>query len=88
MLGLDFALLSGKRQIAHAAVIAGDSDFIPAFEAARSEGISVWLFHGPRRSRATGQSTYAEELWLAADERFELDQALMNRVAMPSRRNS
>jgi uncharacterized LabA/DUF88 family protein len=83
LLGLDFALLSGKRQITHAAVVSGDSDLIPAFEVARREGISVWLFHGPQRSRLTGSSTYAEELWLAADERFGLDQTFMDRVARP-----
>lgn len=83
LLGLDFALLSGKRQITHAAVVSGDSDLVPAFEVARQEGISVWLFHGPPRSKLTGSSTYAEELWLAADERIELDQTFMDRVAMP-----
>lgn len=61
LLGLDFALLSGKNQITHAAVVAGDSDLLPAFNVARQEGISVWLFHGPRRSKR-GDSTYAEEL--------------------------
>ena len=30
LLGLDFALLSGKNRITHAAVVAGDSDFLPA----------------------------------------------------------
>jgi uncharacterized LabA/DUF88 family protein len=83
LLGLDFALLSGKRQITHAAVVSGDSDLIPAFEVARGEGISVWLFHGPLRSKLTGSSTYAEELWLAADERVALDQTFMDRVARP-----
>lgn len=83
LLGLDFALLSGKRQITHAAVVSGDSDLVPAFEVARQEGISVWLFHGPQSSKLTGTSTYAEQLWLAGDERIELDQAFMDRVAMP-----
>ena len=85
LLGLDFALLSGKSQISHAAVVSGDSDLLPAFEVATAEGISVWLFHGPNRSKATGNSTYASELWRAADERVELDQAFMNRIAMPPR---
>ena len=34
LLGLDFALLSGKRQITHAAVVSGDSDLLPAFHIA------------------------------------------------------
>lgn len=86
LLGLDFALLSGKKQITHTAVVSGDSDLIPAFDVARQEGISTWLFHGPRQSKVGGSATFASELWLAADERIELDQAFMNRVAMPPMR--
>ena len=80
LLGLDFALLSGKHQITHAALVAGDSDFIPAIEIAKQEGIVVCLFHGPNRNRR-GDSTYAQELWFAADERFELTQDFINLVA-------
>jgi uncharacterized LabA/DUF88 family protein len=74
LLGLDFALLAGKHQIAHAAVVSGDSDLIPAVTVAKQEGVCVWLVHGPR-------GTYAAELWDAADERIELDKALMEEVA-------
>ena len=81
MLGLDFALLSGKHQITHAALVAGDSDFIPAVEIAKQEGIVVCLFHGPSKPRRD-DSTYAQELWYAADERFELTQSFMDRVKM------
>lgn len=81
LLGLDFALLSGKNQIAHAAVISGDSDLIPAFYVAKEEGVSVWLFHGPRVSKKDGQSTYADELWQEADERTEIDLKFMKSVA-------
>jgi len=79
LLGLDFALLSGKRQITHAAVIAGDSDLLPAFKVAKEEGILVWLFHGPQVSQKDGYSTYASELWQEADERYEIDLAFMKR---------
>jgi len=81
LLGLDFALYAGKRQITHAAVVSGDSDLIPAVMVAKEEGVCVWLFHGPRRSRKDGTSTYALELWEAADERMELDAAFMKAVA-------
>lgn len=74
LLGLDFALLAGKQQISHAALLSGDSDLIPAVTVAKQEGVSVWLVHGPRRT------TYAQELWDAVDERLELDQDFMNRV--------
>lgn len=80
LLGLDFALLSGKRQITHVAVVSGDSDLLPAFKVAKEEGISVWLFHGPRKSKRDGSSTYAYELWQEADERYEIDLDFMKRV--------
>lgn len=83
LLGLDFALLAGKRQITHAAVLAGDSDLVPAFHVAKSEGVSVWLFHGPRVSRKTGICTYADELWQEADERFEIDADFMKLIERP-----
>lgn len=79
-LGLDFALLSGKRQITHVAVVTGDSDLIPAFEIAKEEGVLVWLFHGPRVSKKNGQATYALELWQEADERYEIDSDLIKLV--------
>jgi uncharacterized LabA/DUF88 family protein len=80
LLGLDFALLSGKRQITHAAVIAGDSDLLPAFKVAKEEGILVWLFHGPQISRKDGFPTFASELWQEADERYEIDLAFMRKI--------
>ena len=79
MLGLDFAPLSSKRQITHAALVAGDSDFIPAVQAAKSEGVSAWLFHGPRKNHQN--STYAQELWLESDARFAMTQSFAQSVA-------
>ncbi len=73
LLGLDFALLSAKRSITHAAVVTGDSDMVPALEVANREGIAVWLFSGEPRSRA-------RELWQAADERVDLDQTFLNAI--------
>jgi uncharacterized LabA/DUF88 family protein len=75
LLGLDFALLSGKKQITHAAIVSGDSDLIPAVEVAQQEGISTWLFHGPHLS-------YARELWTVSDRRFEMTQGFMDLVSM------
>jgi len=80
MLGLDFALLSGKRQITHAAIVTGDSDLLPALDTAKVEGLSVWLFHGPRVSRVDGTATYATELWGVADERVEIDTTFMKKI--------
>ncbi len=73
LLGLDFALLSAKRSITHAAVVTGDSDMAPAFEEAKREGIAVWLFTGQAQNRA-------RELWQAADERVDLDQPFLDAI--------
>lgn len=81
MLGLDFALLSAKKQITHAAIIAGDSDLVPALEVAANEGLAVWLFHGPSKSQIDGTASYASELWHSADERVEIDLKFMQRIA-------
>ncbi|MBM3152183.1 MAG: NYN domain-containing protein [Chloroflexi bacterium] len=45
-LGVDLVLLSAKQQISHAAVIAGDSDLIPALCVAKNEGVLIHLYHG------------------------------------------
>lgn len=73
MIGLDIAGLAAKRQISHAALLSGDSDLLPAVEAAQQEGVAVWLVHGP-------QSTYARELWNLADDRLSIDLGFMQRV--------
>jgi uncharacterized LabA/DUF88 family protein len=80
LLGLDFALLAGKQQITHAALVTGDSDLIPAVTVAKREGVAIWLVHGPRRNKK-GESTYAQELWDAVDDRLELTQDFMNAVS-------
>ena len=77
MLGLDLASLSAGSRISHAAIVAGDSDFMPAVNYAREHGVVVSLFHGSRRSRHT---SYSNELWAAADERYEINQEFMSRV--------
>lgn len=80
LLGLDFAEQSTKGQITHVALVAGDSDYCPAVEFAKREGICVWLFHGPRISPANGESTYSMDLWQCSDERCEIDQAFIDKV--------
>ena len=73
LLGLDIALYSGKQQVSHIALVAGDSDFIPAVEVAKAEGVSTWLFHGPGGTTSQ-QGTYHRDLWREADERSEITQ--------------
>jgi len=53
---------------------------LPAFKVAKEEGISVWLFHGPKVSQKDGFSTFASELWQEADERYEIDLAFLKKI--------
>ena len=77
---MDFAELSAKGQVGHIALVAGDSDFYPAVEYAKREGVCVWLFHGPKVSPANHENTYSQELWQCADERVEIDQTFVDSI--------
>ena len=74
LLSVDLALLAGKGQIQQAILLAGDSDFIPAVTAAKNEGVLVTLFHG---------ANCHSDLWREADERFRIDQTLIDAVTLP-----
>lgn len=65
LIGLDISTLVLKNRVSNIALLTGDSDFIPAVEMARREGIIVRLVHGPTRS-------YHQDLWNAVDERLEI----------------
>lgn len=71
LLGVDLVLLAAKGQIQEAIILAGDSDFIPALEVARQEGVLVRLFHGASRHN---------ELWEEADERVRITQDFIDSV--------
>jgi len=71
LLGVDLALLAAKHQITDAALLAGDSDFLPAVEAAKREGVVIHLFHGTRAHR---------DLLTACDERIQIDQTWIDEV--------
>ena len=72
MLGLDIANLSIKGKISCAIIVAGDSDFIPAIEIAKNEGVEVHLVHGRVRH---------DDIWLLCDERHPIDAALISKVS-------
>lgn len=72
LLGTDLVLLAAKQHISEAVIIAGDSDFLPAIEIAKTEGLLIRLYSHP--------SSIHQELWNAADERVDIDQDLIDRV--------
>lgn len=78
LLSVDLVLLSATRQITHAAIIAGDSDFIPAIKVAKNNGVAVWLFHGP-------QAHLHRDLWNVADERVLMDEDFFRLIQLETR---
>lgn len=71
LLSIDLVSLSLKNKIAYAAIVTGDSDFVPAIKVARDEGVCIWLFHVERPHN---------DIWDIADERVELTQDTLYRL--------
>ncbi|KKU44470.1 MAG: hypothetical protein UX60_C0004G0009 [Berkelbacteria bacterium GW2011_GWA2_46_7] len=72
LLATDLVLLSAKQHISEAVVIAGDSDFIPAIEVAKAEGVLIRLYSHP--------SSIHQDLWNVADERCDVDRDFFKKV--------
>lgn len=73
-LAVDLVLLATKRQITRAVVLTGDSDFLPAVQAAKNEGVLIHLYHG------TGDNQPHRDLWDVADSRTVLTDKLIKSV--------
>ena len=71
LLGVDLVQLSAKGQIRQAVLLAGDSDFIPAVAAAKSEGVLVRLYHG---------SHCHSDLLREVDERVKINQPFIDQA--------
>lgn len=71
-IAVDLVSLSAKNTINKAVLIAGDSDLIPAVEAAKDSGVVVHLYNGGR------QSPPHRDLFELCDERTEIAQALID----------
>jgi len=70
-MGVDLVLLAAKNLISDAAILAGDSDFLPAIDAAKPEGVVVHLFHGEHPHT---------DLVARCDERTKIDQAFIDSI--------
>lgn len=64
-LGIDITRLSSKGVIDHVFLVAGDSDFVPAVESAKQEGVLVTLFY-------SRESHVHDSLFDACDERVPI----------------
>jgi uncharacterized LabA/DUF88 family protein len=71
-LAVDLVRLSCGRMIGKAVVVTGDSDFVPAIEAAKESGILVVLYYSP--------SSIHDELLSAVDESVVIDGNLIRQV--------
>lgn len=69
LLGIDLTLHAVKHTVDEIFILAGDSDFIPAIVAAKSEGIVTYLVHGLRPH---------DDLLDEVDERIEINEELVN----------
>lgn len=78
-LGLDLGSIVTTGKVEKVALIAGDSDFIPAIEFAREKGVITLLVHGPF-------GTYHKDLWQAADDRKEITQKVVRRITIKTRK--
>lgn len=70
-LGIDVVRLAIRQQISELVLVAGDSDFVPAIQAAKDEGVLCRLYHGRSPHR---------ELRQAFDECCQIDQKLVDKV--------
>jgi len=69
---LDLVRLSASRQIQRAVLLAKDSDFVPAIDIAKDEGVIVQLYYSNPRPNM--------KLLDSCDETIRIDQAMMNQI--------
>lgn len=73
LLGMDLILHSVKHTVDEVLLITGDSDFIPAIQAVKAEGIVTYLAYG---------GTVYQDLFDVADERIEITQDIVDGALM------
>ena len=69
LLGVDLMLHAAKGTVDEIFLVAGDSDFVPAIRAVKSEGVLVYLVHGENPH---------DDLLDEADERIEITPELVS----------
>jgi uncharacterized LabA/DUF88 family protein len=77
LLGVDIARIAFKNvtTVPNIAILTGDSDYIPAIQVAKDEGILVHLIHGP-------DGSYHQQLWDIADERRRITKEVLDKCRM------
>ncbi len=72
LMSLDISTMSYENQVQHIVIIAGDSDFIPAIQNAKSYGTIIHLFYHT--------SSVHHDLLDHVDERYEITAELINTI--------
>ena len=72
-MAVDLVRLSWDKQISKAILVTGDSDFVPAIEAAKDAGVLVQLYYS--------KSSIHDELLSVVDERECISKELIDSVA-------
>ena len=85
-MAVDITLLATKNKITHAVIIAGDSDFIPAIEIAKNEGVHITLVHG-EKNKAHGDLMEICDKRISMDRKFVMEVAYAPSVAKRRRNN-
>ena len=78
LFSVDLVRMSWAKQIEHAIILTGDSDFIPAVNAAKEAGVVVELYYY-KSPNPRGPSTH-DELIKAVDERSPIDKTIINQA--------
>ncbi|MDA8334869.1 MAG: NYN domain-containing protein [Peptococcaceae bacterium] len=81
MLCIDMISLALKNKVTHIALLASDGDFLPVIEAVRNEGVVTYLYHSDYRDFSRQVVlTPSKYLISAVDERFTIDQTVINSI--------
>jgi len=78
LLSVDLVRMSWGRQIQRAVLLSGDSDLVPAVQAAKEAGILTQVYHSRR--------SVHDELLQACDDRFEITRELIDSVKLKKSR--
>lgn len=72
LMAVELVRLSWSHQIGHAIIVSGDSDFVPAIEAAKDAGVITTLYYSKK--------SVHNELLSAVDERYEMNKPFFESV--------
>jgi len=72
LMAVELVRLSWSHQIGHAIIVSGDSDFVPAIEAANDAGVITTLYYSKK--------SVHDELLSAVDERYEMNQSFFESI--------